>query len=189
MWRRERLKITHPCGSWAGLSPQLLPSYPTFFFVHFCRPPLSKRRAIYAEKSPRIPDEKSGIRPQKKGVPSLNHRKSPDPEDQRHYSCFISSQLRLLCESSALLQPQTASPPAPSSTGSTTASVWLTGDGGATEADQFAHRRAAYWGNGNQRRGNVMLADMLINPHPRPESRWITSKEMKTAAKAALSHF
>lgn len=103
-------------------------------FVHLCRPP--RPSAELSMHSPRIPDEKSGIRPQKRG-PSLNHRKSPEPEDERgtsaHFSCFISTQLRLLCESSALLQPQTASPPAPSSTGSTTASLWLTGDGGATE--------------------------------------------------------
>lgn len=73
----------------------------------------------------------------KRGPPSLNHRQSPDPEDERrsgvHFSCFISTQFRLLCESSALLQPQTASPPPPSSTGSTTASLWLTGDGGAAD--------------------------------------------------------
>lgn len=103
-------------------------------FVHLCRPP--RPSAELSMQSPRIPDEKSGIRPQKRG-PLLNYRKSPDPEDERgtsaHFSCFISTQLRLLCESSALLQPQTASPPAPSSTGSTTASLWLTGDGGATE--------------------------------------------------------
>lgn len=73
----------------------------------------------------------------KRGPPSLNHRQSPDPEDERrsgvHFPCFISTQFRLLCESSALLQPQTASPPPPSSTGSTTASLWLTGDGGAAD--------------------------------------------------------
>lgn len=126
-----KIKITHPCGSWAGLSPQLLPSYPTFFSSTFVAHPCPS--AELSMQSPRIPDEKSGIRPQKRGAPSLNHRKSPDPEDERHYSCFISTQLRLLCESSALLQPQTASPPAPSSTGSTTASLWQTGDGGATE--------------------------------------------------------
>lgn len=105
---------------------------------HFCplvSPTPSKRRAIYAESAnPRREVRNSAT---KKRGPSLNHRKSPDPEDERgtsaHFSCFISTQLRLLCESCALLQPQTASPPAPSSTGSTTASLWLTGDGGATE--------------------------------------------------------
>lgn len=123
---------TYPCGSWVGLSPQLLPSYPTFLSTCVAHPVPAPSYLCRVRESPTRSPEFGHT----KRAPSLNHQ-SPEPEDgggtSVHFSCFISTQLRLLCESSALLQPQTASPPPPSSTGSTTASLWLTGDGGATE--------------------------------------------------------
>lgn len=102
-------------------------------FVHFCRPP-SKRRAIYPESAnPRREVRNSATKKGPLAKPPQESRARGRETDARSFFCFISTQLRLLCESSALLQPQTASPPPPSSTGSTTASLWLTGDGGATE--------------------------------------------------------
>lgn len=105
------------------------------FFVHFFgRPP--RPSAELSMESPPTPEEKSGIRPQKKGPlakPPQESRARGGETDARSFPCFISSLLGLRCGSGAPLQPRTASPPAPSSTGSTTASLWLTGDGGATE--------------------------------------------------------
>lgn len=121
---------TYPCGSWAGLSLQLLPSYPTFLSTCVAHP---VQAPSYLCESP---SSEPGIRPLKKEPVAKPPQKSGArgrETDERSFSCLICTQLRPLCKPSALLQPQTASPPAPSSTGSTTASLWLTGGGGATD--------------------------------------------------------
>lgn len=50
-------KHTYPCGSWAGLSLQLLPLYPTFLSAFFFLPPSPLPPSV----SVRIPDNKSGL--------------------------------------------------------------------------------------------------------------------------------
>lgn len=125
--KKKQKKQTYPCGSWAGLSPQLLPSYPTFF-CPLVSPTPSKAPSYLCTvresptRSPEFGHKKQGA-PLAKPPPESRPRGRETERRSFFPPCFISTQVRLLCESSALLQPQTASPPPPSSTGSTTASL------------------------------------------------------------------
>ncbi len=117
-------------------------------FVHFSLPPcLCAELSMY---SLRISDKKPGFVSESKALVK-QPEKSPDLEEKSweyvHFLSFISIRVRLLCKSSTLLQLQTASPP-PSSTGSTTAILWQTGDGCAKEGERnYAPRRL--WGGNN----------------------------------------